>query len=458
MQTCDPHSNYFDNGSKAVFENSLSKDILSFGFTVGKNEFDEFFIDDITPGSSTYYNSNIKKGDILLSIAWNDQEIDYLPCASDDDVNFSLSTSEASNIKISIKNELGIVSDITVTKEKIHNDENFLAAFVLEGEKKVGYVALPSFYYNSNTSLGVASDLAKEIVQFKTQKIEGLILDLRNNSGGSLKEAVDIAGMFIDQGPLVFDTSVYYPKPLVVKDLNRGYVFNKPVVLLVNGNSASASEILAIILKAYNKAVIVGGNTFGKATGQNTFPFNSGGVKLTNSQFTALDGTTYQKHGVIPDIPIPDIFSLFYEYEHDEAFALPPVSLSKKNEIKKEKEIPIELLLRNSKDRVKSDSIFQKIVSKEKEIKLFLDEERIMPLNLADFKEYRKKFVNLFNKDYVVKNDEYFKLLPNSNMRLMMEFDDGIKLNVENQTRSIYSDPQIKETLNILIDYLKNIN
>lgn len=325
-------------------------------------------------------------------------------------------------------------------------------------KKKVGYVALPSFYYNSNTSLGVASDLAKEIVQLKTQKIEGLILDLRNNSGGSLKEAIDIAGMFIDQGPLLFDTSVYYPKPSVIKDLNRGYVFDKPVVLLVNGNSASASEILAIILKAYNKALIVGGNTFGKATGQNTFPFNNGGVKLTNSQFAALDGTTYQKYGVIPDVPIPDIFNSIYDYEHDEAFALPPVSLSKKIEIKKEKEIPIELLLRNSKDRVKSDSIFQKIVAKENEIKLFLDEERKMPLNLPDFKEYRKKFTDLISKGYVVKNDEYFNLLPNSNISFMMEIDDGFQLKVKNQISSIYSDPQIKETLNILIDYLNYIN
>lgn len=145
LQTCDPHSNYFNSGSKAVFENSLSKDILSFGFTVGKNEFDELFIDDITPGSSVYFNSNINKGDILLSIEWTNEEIDYLPCASDEDVNFSLSTTEANNIKISIKNELGIVSDVIVTKEKIQNDENFLAAFVLEGEKKSGLCGFTKF-------------------------------------------------------------------------------------------------------------------------------------------------------------------------------------------------------------------------------------------------------------------------------------------------------------------------
>jgi carboxyl-terminal processing protease len=144
-------------------------------------------------------------------------------------------------------------------KTKIENEDNIVKSFLLEGQHKVGYISLPSFYTEWEETEGskCASDVAREIIKLKKDGIQGLILDLRFNGGGSLGEAVEMAGIFIDEGA-VTQIRTREPKPVVLKDMNRGVIYSGPLVVLVNGQSASASELLAATLQDYNRAVIVG--------------------------------------------------------------------------------------------------------------------------------------------------------------------------------------------------------
>src|SRR5688572_21233923 len=168
------------------------------------------------------------------------------------------------------------IKTVFLRKEKIENEENIVRGFVLKGEKKIGYILLPGFYteWENESGSSCANDVAKEIVKLKRENIEGLILDVRFNGGGSMGEAMELTGIFIDEGPLA-GTKYRDGKVAFMKDPNRGQIYTGPMVLMVNGQSASASEMLAAALQDYNRAVIVGSNTFGKATMQQMMPLDT---------------------------------------------------------------------------------------------------------------------------------------------------------------------------------------
>jgi carboxyl-terminal processing protease len=204
---------------------------------------------------------------------------------------------------------------------------------VLKGAKKIGYIPLPSFYFDTgNVSGGAAGDVAKAIIKLNKENIEGLILDLRFNGGGSIEEARELAGIFIDFGPVVMykqaDQTVS-----VLKDMTRGTVYNGPVIIMVNGFSASASELLAASLQDHKRAMIVGGRTYGKGTGQRIYPLTGSSTdfaKVTLLKIYRINGKTYQHKGVIPDVTLPDVTQSLGDREADFAYALSSDSVTKK--------------------------------------------------------------------------------------------------------------------------------
>ncbi len=321
-QAFDPHTFFFNPESKKSFEEELSSEREIYGISMELDLSNETHITRVAPGGPAWLSNEVHEGDKVLEITFvGDKKITL-----DGDLSTYNSIMQAFDETSSKEIEL-VLEDgenkrkvVHLKKSKVYSDEDIIKNAVLKnGDRKVGYVALPDFYVNwtDTSSLGCANDLAKCVLKLKKDTISGLILDLRGNGGGSLKEAIDIAGIFIDYGPVLAtkekDGSVH-----ILKDFNRGLMYSGPLMIMIDEMSASASEIVASTLQDYNRAVIFGTPSFGKATSQMIYPLDPklypvkmnfleedkalGYANITNGQLYRITGKWNQLKGVQPDI------------------------------------------------------------------------------------------------------------------------------------------------------------
>jgi carboxyl-terminal processing protease len=364
----DPHTNYLSKTDWQNYEGALSKESLSFGVDLDETDEGAVTIARLVPGGPAWKSNELHKGDVLLALKWGGKNPVDLAGADLEEVEELLQSSNADRLEITVQKTNGMVKTVALLKEKIREEENVVKSFILKGDKKIGYISLPGFYteWESRTGQGCANDVAKEIVKLQKEKVEGLILDIRYNGGGSLQEGVDLAGIFIDQGPMCVMKG-RAEKPEILKDMNRGTVYDGPLVLLVNGQSASASEVLAGALQDYNRAVVVGSPTFGKATGQIVVPLDStisltapterkarspyGFVTVTTEKLYRVTGRSAQLKGVRPDIHLPDVYDALDYREATYPFALSSDSLSRKFYFSPLGPLPVTELARRSAGR-----------------------------------------------------------------------------------------------------------
>jgi carboxyl-terminal processing protease len=330
--TClDPHSAFFDATARQQFKASLNTEGLSFGFSLDENERGEVVIHHLAPGSAAWMSGMLNKGDVLVQLKWEGSQAVDLAGLEVEDIQQLLALHTKEKMELTVRKGNGQSQVVVLQKQKLENEDNIVKSFVLSGSKNIGYVMLPSFYTEWEEGAGsrCAADVAKEIVKLKKDSIAGLILDLRFNGGGSLQEAIEMAGIFIDEGAICQIKSSD-GKLEVLKDMNRGVIYNGPMLVLVNGQSASASELVAAALQDYNRAIIAGTPTYGKATGQNIVPLQepsysgaerAGFAKLTMIKLFRPTGKTAQKAGVQPDILLPDLYDR-EQRESNEPFAL----------------------------------------------------------------------------------------------------------------------------------------
>ena len=337
----DPHTEYFPPTQKENFESELGQKSMAFGFTLDNDKDENVVINELKPGSPAFKSGQLNKGDKILSIQWEGKEPMDVSAAGIAEIGAALSASNHDNAKLKIRKADGSIKEVTLWKEMLEDedDENKVKSYLLKGSKTIGYLSLPAFYEdweNSNGVNGCANDVAKEIMKLKKENIEALIIDLRYNGGGSVSEAVDLIGLFIDAGPVAqFKTKD--PKIATLKDVNRGTIYDGPLLLMVNGYSASASELLAGTLQDYNRAVIVGSSTYGKATGQVVLPMDTtinldhgdiskikadSYLKITDAELFRITGKTAQAKGVKPDISLPDALEISGEREADNSLVL----------------------------------------------------------------------------------------------------------------------------------------
>ncbi|MDD5571642.1 MAG: carboxy terminal-processing peptidase [Bacteroidales bacterium] len=396
-QNFDTHTEFFTLSAKKEFESSLSKEILSFGLEFKESENDDITINRIVPGSSAWKSNQIHKGDKLTKITWDDGKSNDLACVDIEDVENMLNTGK-NKVELTIETPDKEIRKVTIVKEKLANEDNFINGFILQGSHNYGYISLPSFYgdFKDIRSPGCANDVAKEILKLQKEKINGLILDLRYNGGGSMKEALDLAGIFIEEGPLaIFRDKI--SKPYIIKDLNRGSIYNGPLIILVNGFSASASEFFASIIKDYNIGVIVGEKTFGKAVGQVVVPLDSNMlnnysndfVKVTNHRFYNLKGKSYQREGVVPHIILPSNLGYYKVNESFYSTSLYSDSVTKKATYTPSNNIPYARLDSLNKARLKNDTNFNKIELIQASIANYYKKTRIHPLDKDSY--FKKK-------------------------------------------------------------------
>lgn len=338
----DPHTEFLPPEEKENFESELGKQPFLFGFTMKEDKNGGVLIDGLEPGSPAFKGGQLKKGDKFITVQWEGR--DPVDVSDISEVDFAALMDQSNHAKVlfTVKHPDGTIIKVPLQKEQValNDDEGRVKSFILKGKNTVGYIYLPDFYEDweaANQGLnGCANDVGREILKLKKENITGLIIDLRYNGGGSAEEATELAGIFIDAGP-VEQEKERDGKVHTYKDTDRGTIYDGPLVVLVNGASASASELLAGSLQDYNRAVIVGSPTYGKATAQAIFPMDTtvtyenirdkqsdNYLKITVSKLYRITGATAQFSGVQPDILLPDALDAYITKEADDPAALRP--------------------------------------------------------------------------------------------------------------------------------------
>jgi carboxyl-terminal processing protease len=364
-------------------------------------------------------------------------------------------------------------------KEFQSSSDDIVRASVLAADTKIGYISLPGFYSDWNQPGGsqCANDVAKAIIKLKKENIKGLIIDLRFNGGGSLEEAVAMAGIFIDAGPMGLLRSKA-GEPVTYKDFSRGTVWDGPLVIMVNGLSASASEFLAAALQDYNRAIIVGSKTYGKGTAQDllslepgkpTINFTTslankktGFATITTKRCYRISGKSVQYTGVIPDISIPELYDYSVYQESHLPFALKPDEIFKKVYYQPLPPITLNTLNNNSRERVNNHPFFAEVKRMNDLIRISQSTENDIILSRAEFKnrfeglnksvasieKMVEKETGVFNVEFVASDlqlmqmDEYFKEMNNSWSRtLESDFVLAEAVNITNDLINISKNP-----------------
>jgi carboxyl-terminal processing protease len=407
----DPHSSYFSPSEKRNFESSISPEAFSYGFEIEDNPSGTVQISRLVPGGPAWKSNELHKGDVLVQVHWPNGETVDFSCSDRDEADEILQSSASDKMELTVKKPNGQLKSVMLIKKMLKADENLIKSFVLRGKKSIGYISLPGFYteWENQDPAGCSNDIAKEIVKLKQENIEGIIIDLRNNGGGAMSEAIALAGTFIEGGPLSI-LSERNRKLTLLRDASMGTVYDGPLVLMVNGFSASASEILAASLQDYHRALIVGSPTFGKATGQIIVPLdssakpqNEGFVKITTSRFYRLNGLSYQRKGVVPDVILPAYFEGFSYQEVNQPYAFETDSVVKKVHYTPLPNLPVNEVNKKSKDRIAGNERFRKISSIADSLQQVINQLKAVPINIDLF---RKKEAWIFDAIQLLGKEE----------------------------------------------------
>ncbi len=473
----DPHTMYMNLTEKKDFETGLSGFEYSIGMSLEQNEEGNYEVDRLEPGGSAWRSGELHKGDIVLSIKKGNEPPTELSDMDEDEVEALMSGSSDEKMELTVKTTAGITKKITLSKEKVTDDEGIVKSYVIgSGSQKTGYIQLPGFYSRESEGDGdpkfdgCANDVSKEIVKLTRDTIAGLILDLRYNGGGSMWEAMQLAGIFIDYGP-VGSVKDRTGKVRFLKDPNRGTAYDGPLLVLVNGASASASELTSAMLQDYKRALIVGGTTYGKGTAQQVLPMDTAFsetvnkgyenfkdfVKVTNEKFYRIDGSTTQWKGVVPDIMLPDLYEGADIRESKNASALRPDN-GKKGMYEPLTGIPFDKLKTGSEQRISTDATFSNI---KKAIEWIKDNAkgRDIPLQWQGFTAAYLENTAMYTTIQEAEDGRDEKISVNNNNfdkeKITFATASGKELN-ETYLRHIARDAYITEAYRILLDWVNN--
>ncbi len=332
----DPHTNYFKPADKDRFDTSMSGSFEGIGARLQK-EGAYTKIVELIPGGPAWRGKKLEVGDIILKVRQENENepVDVVGMRLEKIVKL-IKGKKGTTVYLTVKKLNGKIVEISIVRDKVILEETFAKSLIIKKDNfKIGYTYLPKFYHNFQleNDRNSASDIKKELEKLKENDVYGLILDLRNNGGGSLRDVIDIAGYFIKKGPVV-QVQNRDKTRRVFKDPDSDIVWEKPVVVLVNEMSASASEILAAALQDYKRAIIIGGKqTYGKGTVQKFVDLSQisrrndlgdlGSLKWTTQKFFRINGSSTQKKGVQSDIDLPDKFRYIKFGEKDQPNALP---------------------------------------------------------------------------------------------------------------------------------------
>jgi len=406
----DPHTDYFAPVEKRSFDEQMSGRFYGIGAQLTEDDFG-VKIASVQPGGAAWKSGELAVNDVILKVAQGAAEpVDVAGFATEDVVKL-IRGNKGTEVRLTVKKSDGTIKVITMQRDEIVLDETFArSAVVEEGGKKIGYIWLPEFYadYERENGNRCSEDVAKEIVKLKKENIQGLVMDLRNNGGGSLYEVIQMVGLFINQGPVV-QVRDRDGKANVYGDQRPGTLYDGPLAVLVNELSASASEIFAGAIQDYRRGVVIGStSTYGKGTVQKTVPFGNvvdmnsgrtdmGAVKLTFQMFYRINGGSTQLKGIEPDIVLPDSYEYLKIREKDVPNALPWDQINKATYLTWHKDYGHDLAIQTENERVKQNASLNLL--RDNLVWLSKLNEEPASLNINKYRDLQKRIRSTVNQN-----------------------------------------------------------
>jgi len=460
----DPHTSYLAPNDKDRFDASMSGEFEGIGARLQKRN-QEVKIVEVISGGPVWRDELLEIGDIILKVAQpNKEAVDISGMRLDDSIKL-IKGPKGTQVILTIKRVDGSIEDVKVTRDVVILEETYARSSLITNDKEsFGLIELPKFYVNFQdyNQRNAATDVKKELEQLKQKNVKGIILDLRNNGGGSLKTVVEMAGYFIREGPVVQVKSTGGKKE-VLKDIDPSIVWDGPLVILVNEFSASASEIIAAALQDYKRAIILGSKqTFGKGTVQNVFDLNRmitggtygdlGALKVTTDKFYRINGRSTQLEGVKSDVVFPNRYAYVEMGEKDQDNPLAWDSISPALYKTFEGLNNYEYSLSRSKQRVKDNPILTLIDEQALWIKK-QQENYTYSLDFTSYKatrESNKTYSERFKKLGDYESSLEFQWLPEAG--LQAEVNDDLIIKRKRWQKSLKKDIYISEAIEILKD------
>jgi carboxyl-terminal processing protease len=464
MSRFDPHTSYFAPEEKERFDVSMSGKLEGIGARLQKkNDYTE--ISELISGGPAWRGKQLEAGDLVMKVAQgNGVPVDVVGMRLDDVVK-KIKGPKGSEVRLTVKKVDGTIQIISIIRDIVEIEETYAKSSVVEKNGlKYGVIYLPKFYIDFENKDGrdAGKDIALEVDRLKKAGVNGIVLDVRDDGGGSLSTVVDIAGLFIEQGPIVQIKSAGKKKEILY-DTDKKIEWDGPLVIMVNEFSASASEILAAAIQDYKRGIIIGSKqTYGKGTVQNVIDLNQfvrnsstgdlGALKTTTQKFYRINGGSTQLQGVSSDVVMPDRYAYLKMGERDEENAMPwdkidpaPYTVWKDN-------TKFDQAIVNSKNRIAKNIQFQLIEENAKWIDS-RSNENTYSLNMDKFVVAQNQIESIAKKykpivDY--KNDLKFTSLPNE-LEVMAK-DAALKEKRERWHESLAKDIYVEESLNVLDD------
>ena len=469
----DPNTSYLDPESKDRFDVDMSGNYAGIGARLQK-KIDKVEITEVISGGPAWRDNILEKGDAILKVRQDEEEepVSILTMRLSEAVKL-IKGKKGTKVHLTVKKVDGSISEVTVKRDIVQLEETYIKSSIVEkNNNNYGIINIPKFYidFDNQSNRDAAKDLKTEIQRLKEQGIKGLVIDLRNNGGGALKTVVDMAGMFIKNGPVV-QVKYFDKEKQVLSDRDRSILWTGPLVILVNEGSASASEILAAAMQDYKRAIIIGGNqTWGKGTVQNVFPLNRmvrgntngdlGALRYTTQKYYRINGGSVQLEGVKSDINVPYRYKYLDFGEKDSENPLEWDEIDNVDYTTWQSNFDFDQAIQKSKDRMSNNEYLKLVDENAKWIKAVRD-DKLINLNYDKFKKEleenlseTKKFdaLNDFSMDF------NFKSLPYEID--LIEKDSVLGIKRKRWHKSLNKDVYIDEALNVLSDlrfsYLEN--
>jgi len=459
----DSHTNYFSPKDKEDFDANFSGKIIGIGAQISEKK-GKLFVGPLIIGAPAWKSKQVHEGDEILKVRPypKKDEVNVVGMLVDEAVRLIRGNRET-EVSLTLRKKDGSIKEVKLIREEVEMEDTFAKSIVINSPngKKYGFIYLPRFNADFADAKGrnASTDVKNEIIKLKEQNIDGIILDLRNNGGGSLTEVVDIMGLFMNQGPVV-QVKNGDGKIQVLRNKNSTPIWTGPLVLMQNEFSASASEILAGAVQDYERGLIIGTpHSFGKGTVQTFVSLNRfldtqddyGDLKITIQKFYRISGESTQLKGVSSDIVMDDYFTYEEVGEKYGKHTLPwdkiepaagytKMSLGfDRNEI-----------IRRSQERIKEDKIYQLLLESAKWRQSLRKEDKIS-LN-------RKQFFDLMNErkeeikkyDTLVKYDNDLKFSQHENEIERMKTDESFSVKSKNWIKNLNRDFYLKEAVNVI--------
>ncbi len=467
LNQLDPHTFYFQPDDKERFDQNISGKFNGIGARLTKTE-GTIKIVEIIIGGPIWKDKLLDVGDIILKVSQEGEEpVDVVGVKLDDAIKLIKGPAK-SFVTLTIKKMDGSIQDVKIMRDVVELEEVYAKSTLIDKENvNYGYISLPKFYvdFSDYKNRNSAEDVKNHIIKLKNNGMQGLILDLRNNGGGSLQTVVDMTGLFIEKGPVVQVKSIGNRKQ-VLYDRNPEIVWDGPLVVLINEMSASASEILAAALQDYKRAVIIGSEkSFGKGTVQNIIDLNKfisnsnfdmGAIKITTDKFYRINGESVQLEGVKSDVIIPDSYMYIFNGERDEKNPLQWDKIDAAYYTKWNGFQNINFITSNAQSRINSNN-YHKLISKRAEWIKEQRDNKIIPLNFSSYKDYTESTIKknkLFESISDYSNNLNFKLLKTEKEFIMSNKE--LLSNRNRWHKNLKRDIFISEGVNVLEQIFSN--